>query len=157
MGVLQDSKLHSSKSNQQRIPHDGGAKILKKVLFVCVENAGRSQMAEAIARAYGIDASSAGTVPAPAVNPIVVQLLRERGMSVPSKPKMLITQMIQEADFVVTMGCSVQSVCPAPMIAEMQKKLLNWHIEDPKGKSPDEVRKIMSQVEKQVLELTKKS
>ena len=79
-------------------------------------------MAEAIARAYGIDASSAGTVPAPAVNPVVMQLLRERGLSAPSKSKMLTTQMIQEADFVVTMGCSVESVCPAPMIAEMQKK-----------------------------------
>jgi protein-tyrosine-phosphatase len=130
---------------------------LKKVLFVCVENAGRSQMAEAIARAYGIDASSAGTVPAPAVNPIVVQLLRERGMSAPSKPKMLTTQMIQEADYVVTMGCNVESVCPAPMIAEMQKKLVDWHIDDPKGKPVDEVRKIMSQIENNVLELTKKS
>jgi protein-tyrosine-phosphatase len=130
---------------------------LKKVLFVCVENAGRSQMAEAIARAYGIDASSAGTVPAPAVNPTVVQLLRERGLSVPSKPKMLTTQMVQEADYVVTMGCNVESVCPAPMIAETQKKLVDWHIDDPKGKSADEVRKIMSQIENNVLGLTRKS
>ncbi|HUK49389.1 MAG TPA: hypothetical protein VLV18_00010 [Terriglobales bacterium] len=130
---------------------------MKKVLFVCVENAGRSQMAEAIARAYGIDAGSAGTVPAAAVNPIVVQLLRERGMSVLGKPKMLTTQMIQEADFVVTMGCSVESVCPAPMIAEMQKKLVDWHIEDPRGKPVDDVRKIMRQIEDKVLELTKKS
>lgn len=114
-------------------------------------------MAEAIARAYGIDAGSAGTVPAAAVNPIVVQLLRERGMSVLGKPKMLTTQMIQEADFVVTMGCSVESVCPAPMIAEMQKKLVDWHIEDPRGKPVDDVRKIMRQIEDKVLELTKKS
>ena len=128
---------------------------MKKVLFVCVENAGRSQMAEAIARAYGIDATSAGTVPAPTVNPTVVQLLQQRGLSVPSKPKMLTTQMIQEADVVVTMGCKVESVCPAPMIAEMQKKLVDWHIEDPKGKSVDEVRKIMSQIENNVLELTR--
>ena len=130
---------------------------MKKVLFVCVENAGRSQMAEAIARAYGIDATSAGTVPAPTVNPTVVQLLQQRGLSVPSKPKMLTTQMIQEADVVVTMGCKVESVCPAPMIAEMQKKLVDWHIEDPKGKSVDEVRKIMSQIENNVLELTRRS
>jgi len=130
---------------------------LKKVLFVCVENAGRSQMAEAIARAYGIDASSAGTVPAPAVNPIVVQLLRERGLSVPSKPKILTAQMIQEADCVVTMGCNVESVCPATLISEMQKRLVDWHIDDPKEKSVEEVRKIMSQIESKVLGLTTKS
>jgi len=87
---------------------------LKKVLFVCVENAGRSQMAEAIARAYGIDATSAGTVPAPAVNPTVVQLLRERGMSAPSKPKMLTTQMIQETDVVVTMVATWNRSAPHP-------------------------------------------
>ena len=71
-------------------------------------------MAEAIARAYGIEASSAGTVPAPTVNPVVVQVLRERGFSAPPKPKMLTTQMIQDADYVVTMGCSIESVCPNP-------------------------------------------
>ncbi len=52
---------------------------MKKVLFVCVENAGRSQMAEAFGRAYGLDASSAGTVPAEKLNPTVVQVMKERG------------------------------------------------------------------------------
>ena len=69
---------------------------MKKVLFVCVENAGRSQMAEAIARAYGVDASSAGTIPAVAVNPIVVEAMKERGFNLASnKPKMLTDQMIE--------------------------------------------------------------
>jgi protein-tyrosine-phosphatase len=65
--------------------------------------------------------------------------------------------MIEEADYVVTMGCNVESVCPAPLIAEMQKRLVDWHIDDPKGKPVEEVRKIMSQIEDKVLELTKKS
>ena len=131
--------------------------VMKKVLFVCIENAGRSQMAEAIARAYGFEASSAGTVPAPAVNPTVVQVLRERGFSVPSKPKMLTTQMIQDADYVVTMGCSVESVCPKPMIVEMEKKLVDWHIDDPKGKSVEDVKKIMSEIESKVMQLNRKN
>ena len=135
----------------------GLSELAKKALFVCIENAGRSQMAEAIARAYGIEANSAGTVPAPAVNPIVVQVLRERGFSVPSQPKMLTMQMIQDADYVVTMGCSVESVCPKPMIVEMEKKLVDWHIEDPKGKSKEEVKKIMSEIENKVMELNKKN
>ena len=54
--------------------------MAKRALFVCVENAGRSQMAEAIARAYGVEAVSAGTVPSTAVNPTVVQVMKERGI-----------------------------------------------------------------------------
>jgi arsenate reductase len=121
-----------------------------------VENAGRSQMAEAIARAYGIDATSAGTMPAPTVNATVIEVMRERGLNPPSnKPKMLTTQMIDAADCVVTMGCSVESVCPRPLIVKMEKKLLDWHIDDPKGKPIEEVRKIRAQIEKQVIELLK--
>jgi arsenate reductase len=129
---------------------------MRKVLFVCVENAGRSQMAEAIARAYGIDAASAGTMPAPTINPTVIQVMRERGFNLSSKkPKMLSSQMIEDADYVVTMGCSVESVCPRPLIVKMEKKLLDWQIDDPKGKPIEEVRKIRSQIENQVIELLK--
>jgi len=129
---------------------------MKKVLFVCVENAGRSQMAQAFGRAYGLDASSAGTVPAEKVNPMVAQVMQERGIALPGKPKMLTEDMVREADLVVTMGCSVQEVCPKPMLEQMDKKLVDWHIEDPKGKSIDEVKKIASQIENKVLELLKK-
>ncbi len=129
---------------------------MKKVLFVCVENAGRSQMAETIAHTYGVDATSAGTMPAPAVNPIVIEAMRERGFNLSStKPKMLTSQMIEDADYVVTMGCRVESVCPKPLIVKLEKKLVDWHIDDPKGKSLDEVRKIRSQIENQVIELLK--
>jgi len=127
------------------------------VLFVCVENAGRSQIAEAFGRAYGLEAMSAGTVPAENVNPIVVQVMRERGISLLGKPKMLTEDMIREADLVVTMGCSVQEVCPAPMVEQMEKKLVDWHIEDPKGKPIEEVRKIASQIENKTVELLKRN
>jgi len=130
--------------------------LTKRVLFVCIENAGRSQMAEGFARAYGLDAASAGTVPAEKVNPIVDQVMTERGVSIPGKPKVLTEQMIAEADLVVTMGCSVQEVCPAPLVREMQKKLVDWQIEDPKGKKIDEVRKISSEIESKVLGLLKR-
>ena len=127
---------------------------MKKALFVCVENAGRSQMAEAIARAYGVDASSAGTLPAVAVNPVVVEAMKERGFNLSSnKLKMLTAQMIEDADYVVTMGCRVESICPKPLIVKLEKKLVDWHIDDPKGKPIEEVRKIRAQIENQVIDL----
>jgi protein-tyrosine-phosphatase len=129
---------------------------MKKVLFVCVENAGRSQMAEAFARMYGVDAYSAGTVPAGEINPTVIKVMKERGLPLPGKPKMLTAEMIRDADLVVTMGCSVQEVCPKPMVEQMEKKLVDWHIEDPKGKPVREVTKIASQIESKVIELLKK-
>ena len=130
---------------------------MKKVLFVCVENAGRSQMAEAFGKAYGLDTTSAGTIPAEKVNPIVIQVMQERGISLPGKPKMLTLEMVKEADLVVTMGCSVQEVCPKPMIEQMEKKLVDWHIEDPKEKSIGEVRKIAAEIQDRILELLKKN
>jgi len=130
---------------------------LKKVLFVCVENAGRSQMAEAFGRANGLETSSAGTIPAERVNPTVVEVMKERGITISGKPKMLTQDMIKEADLVVTMGCSVESVCPRPIVQQMEKKLVDWHIEDPKGKSFSEVEKIASEIQSKVLELLEKN
>jgi len=130
---------------------------LKKILFVCVENAGRSQMAEAFGKAYGLDTTSAGTIPAEKVNPIVIQVMQERGIALPGKPKMLTQEMVKEADLVVTMGCSVQEVCPKPMIEQMEKKLVDWHIEDPKEKSIGEVRRIAAEIQDRILELLKKN
>lgn len=128
----------------------------KRVLFVCVENAGRSQMAEGFARAYGVNASSAGTLPAEEVNPTVVQAMRERGIALPGKPRMLTEQMINEADLIVTMGCSVKEICPAPLVQRMQKKVVEWQIDDPKGKQIEAVRKIRSEIENKVMELLKR-
>ncbi len=121
------------------------------ILFVCVENAGRSQMAEAFARKRGLNTLSAGTVPAPSVNPVVVQAMRERGIDISrNSPKMLTNEMIDHAGLVVTMGCSVEEVCPRPMLAKMQKKLVDWDLSDPKGKPIAEVRKIRDEIERRV-------
>ena len=126
------------------------------ILFVCVENAGRSQMAEAFARKHGMKASSAGTIPAASVNPVVVQVMRERGMDLSqNSPKMLTNEMIEKACLVVTMGCSVEEVCPRPMLAKMHKKLVDWDLPDPKGKSIVDVRKVRDEIEKRVLELSR--
>ena len=61
--------------------------------------------------------------------------------------------MIRDASLVVTMGCSIEEACPKPMIAQMQKKLVEWDIEDPKGRSLEEVRKIRDEIERRIMEL----
>jgi hypothetical protein len=80
----------------------------KKILFVCIENAGRSQMAEAFARYYGkgkILATSAGNRPADKVNPLVVEAMKEKGIDISmNKPKLITFEMAQDADLIVTMG-----------------------------------------------------
>ena len=128
----------------------------KPILFVCVENAGRSQMAEAFAKSQGLKASSAGTVPSRGVNPVVVQAMKERGMDLAANhPKSLTSKMIEEAALVVTMGCSVEEACPRPMLAQMQKKLVDWDLEDPKGKPIERVREIRDDIERRVSALAK--
>ena len=136
----------------------GTSRDLKQfhVLFVCVENAGRSQMAEAFARRKGLQAESAGTVPAASINPTVVEAMAERALNLAFKnPKMLTTEMIEQADIVVTMGCSVEEVCPRPMLAKMQKKLVDWNLADPKGMLLPEVRKIRNDIERRVEDLAR--
>ena len=123
---------------------------MKKILFVCVENAGRSQMAEAFAKAYGnakIEAISAGTMPAEEVTPLAVQVMREKGIDLsPNKPKLITNQMVQEADTIIVMGCSAEGFCPAPLL----NKVVDWQIEDPKGKPIEKVREIRDEIERKV-------
>ncbi len=122
-----------------------------RVLFVCVENAGRSQMAEAFAKRKGLQATSAGTVPAESINPTVVRAMAEKAFNFSfKKPKMLTNEMIDQADLVITMGCSVEEVCPRPMLAKMQKKLIDWDLPDPKGRTLPEVRRIRNEIERRV-------
>jgi protein-tyrosine-phosphatase len=126
-----------------------------KILFVCVENAGRSQMAEAFAKSLGLEALSAGTVPAARVHPVVVQVMRERGLDISqAAPKMLTVEMIKQADLVVTMGCSVERLCPRPMVDSMRRKLIDWKLEDPKNQPVQRVRKIRDEIERRVVELS---
>ena len=127
-----------------------------KLLFVCVENAGRSQMAESFAKRKGFEASSAGTQPAVTVNPAVAEAMAEKAFNFTmKKPKMLTIEMIDNADMVIPMGCSVEKVCPRPMLERMNKKLVDWNLEDPKGKPLPEVRKIRNEIERRVDELAK--
>lgn len=113
-------------------------------------------MAEAFARRKGLQAESAGTVPAASVNPTVVEAMAEKAFNFAfKKPKMLTMEMIGQADIVVTMGCSVEEVCPKPMLAQMQKKLIDWNLEDPKGKPLPEVRKIRNEIERRVENLAR--
>ena len=126
----------------------------KRILFVCVHNAGRSQMAHAFAGKYGLKSSSAGTVPSAQVNPVVVDAMMEKGLDISNQiPKMLTAEMIEEASLVITMGCSVAEICPKPMLAQMQKKLIDWELDDPKGYPIEKVREIRDEIEKRVLEL----
>lgn len=122
-----------------------------RYLFVCVENAGRSQMAEAFAKSLGINAESAGTIPPASINPVVVEAMLEKGIDISHHvPKLLTVEMINRADLVITMGCSVEQVCPRPVLAKMQVKLIDWELEDPKDKPIGQVRIIRDEIEKRV-------
>ncbi len=129
---------------------------MKRILFVCVENAGRSQMAQAFAEKYGKDrivALSAGNKPADKVNPTVVAAMLEKGIDISAnKPKQLTAKIAMEADLVVTMGCSQQGVCPGPFFVPV----VDWVLEDPKDKPLEAVRVIRDEIERRVQELIAK-
>jgi arsenate reductase len=126
---------------------------MKKILFICVENAGRSQMAEAFANYYGKDkvaASSAGVVLADRVNPAVVEAMKEKRIDISvNKPKLLTTKMAEEADTIITMGCSVEKYCPTPLL----QNVIDWDLEDPKGKPIEKVREIRDEIDRRVRKL----
>ena len=133
----------------------GHPKDKKKILFVCVENAGRSQMAEGFFRKYapkGYEPVSAGTKPTPEINPIAVQAMREIGIDLSKqKPKILTNEIIKDSVLSVNMGCMDKTECPALFM----KNTVDWNIEDPKGKSLDQVRKIRDNIEQKVREICK--
>lgn len=117
---------------------------MSRVLFVCVQNAGRSQMAEALftAAAKGRhEARSAGTAPAERVHPEVVAAMREAGVDLESRiPRRLEDSDGEWADVVVTMGCG--DACPYIP----GKRYVDWELEDPAGLPPDEVRRIRDEI-----------
>jgi arsenate reductase len=122
---------------------------MKKILFVCVHNAGRSQMAEAFFNHYAkgkAQAFSAGTHYASRINPIVVEAMGERGIDISNKrPKMLTLEMLGVADKVISMGCGVEGVCPATFVPTE-----DWQLEDPEGKPIEQVRAIRDEIEAKV-------
>lgn len=125
----------------------------KKILFVCVENAGRSQMAEGFFRKLAppeFQAISAGTKPTNEINPLAIQVMKEIGIDIiKQKPKMLSDEMIKKSTKVVNMGCMDKESCPALFL----NTVIDWNISDPKDKPIDQVRKIRNEIETKVKEL----
>jgi len=124
---------------------------MKKVLFVCVENARRSQMAEAffnkLAKGQAV-AVSAGAKPASKVDEKAVEAMKEIGVDInEQKPKALTMNMVEEADIVITMGCGAE-VCPV-----VPKRVEDWKIEDPAGKPMAKFREVRNEIRKRVEKL----
>ncbi|MBM3149836.1 MAG: arsenate reductase ArsC [Chloroflexi bacterium] len=125
---------------------------MKKVLFVCVGNSGRSQMAEAFFNnlAKGkAQAISAGTNPASRVDPTVIELMKELGIELTSHyPKKLTVEMLDTADKIITMGCGVEQACPATLT-----ETEDWGLEDPKGQPKEKIRDIRDKIRDRVAKL----
>jgi len=121
------------------------------VLFVCLHNAGRSQMSAALferAAQGRHSASSAGTTPAERVHPEVVEVMREVGMEVAGRvPRSLTRELAEQADVVVTMGCGDE----CPYIPA--RRYIDWDLPDPKGRPLDEVRTTRDDIARRVAEL----
>ena len=115
-----------------------------EVLFVCVHNVGRSQMAAALLdqRANGrVQVRSAGSEPADRINPAVIEAMRELGLDLTTEfPKPLTADAVRAADVVITMGCG--DACPI----FPGKRYLDWQLDDPAGKPLDEVRRIRDEI-----------
>ncbi|MGW9495474.1 arsenate reductase ArsC [Streptomyces prasinus] len=114
------------------------------VLFVCVHNAGRSQMAAAwLSHLAGdrVEVRSAGSLPGDQVNPAAVEAMEEVGVDIAgAEPKILTTEAVRASDYVITMGCG--DVCPV----FPGKKYLDWALEDPAGKGVEAVRPIRDEI-----------
>jgi arsenate reductase (thioredoxin) len=126
----------------------------RTILFVCVENAGRSQMAEGFFNQKyapkGYRAISAGTRPASQINPLAVQAMNEVGIDISSQKSKIITEdMIKSSAKSVNMGCIDKAECPVLFI----NNVVEWGIEDPKGKPIEKVREIRDEIEIRVKEI----
>ena len=121
------------------------------VLFVCVHNAGRSQMAAAyLTRLSGgaVEVRSAGSEPADRVNPAAVEAMAEEGIDITAeRPKVLTTDAVKDSDVVITMGCG--DTCPI----FPGKRYEDWELEDPAGRGVDSVRPIRDDIKQRVLAL----
>ncbi len=124
------------------------SKETKKILFVCVQNASRSQMAQGFAEAFGkgrVEVYSAGSRPASHINPLAVEVMKEKGVDLSGRrPKGLNDLPPVEMDYLITMGC--EETCPAVPT----KKIIEWEIPDPRGKPIDEIRRIRDVLEAKV-------
>lgn len=129
-----------------------------RIAFVCVQNAGRSQMATAVAQRERerrdvedrIDVRTGGTDPAEHVHEEVVEVMAETGFDLRDRtPREVTPEELREVDYVVTMGCSAQDVCPATWSGENR----DWGLDDPDGEDLDAVRAIRDEIERRVADL----
>jgi arsenate reductase len=123
----------------------------KRIVFVCVENARRSQMAEGFANAFGegrLEIFSAGSSPSSQIDPLVIEVMKEKGIDLSGKrPKGLGDLPPVEMDYLITMGC--EETCPAVLA----KKVIEWQIPDPKGKPIEVFREVRDILENRVKNL----
>ena len=121
------------------------------VLFVCVHNAGRSQMAAGYLRALGgdsVEVLSAGSAPGSTVNPVAVEVMAEEGIDISGAiPALLTTESVRESDVVITMGCG--DACPV----FPGKRYEDWVLDDPAGQGIDSVRRIRDEIRGRVVRL----
>src|SRR5918992_1712543 len=141
-------KLSLNKLKRQKgLPND------KTVLFVCVENAGRSQMAEGFFRRYtprGYMTLSAGTKPSGDINPLAIKVMKEVGIDISNQKSKDITEdMMRNSAKIVNMGCMDKSFCPTLFIPH----LIDWRIEDLKGKPIEKVRELRDDIDRKVRQL----
>ena len=124
---------------------------LPTVLFVCVHNAGRSQMAAGLLAYHAagrVAVRSAGSAPADSINPSAVAVMAELGIDIGAElPQKLTDDAVQESDVVITMGCG--DACPF----YPGKRYLDWEVPDPAGLAPDQVRPIRDEIDQRVLRL----
>jgi len=141
-------KLSFNKLKKHHVQHND-----KTVLFVCVENAGRSQMAEGFFRKYaprGYTMLSAGTKPSGEINPLAIEVMKEVGIDISNQKSKEITEdMMRNSTKIVNMGCMDKSFCPTLFIPNV----IDWGIEDPKGKSIEKVREIRDDIDTKVRQL----
>lgn len=120
----------------------------KTVLFVCVHNAGRSQMAAGFMQALSsgkVNVLSAGSAPKESINPVAIEVMAEVGIDIANnQPKVLTDSAVQESDVVITMGCG--DVCPF----YPGKRYEDWVLEDPAGQDIEKVREIRDQIKEKV-------
>lgn len=130
----------------------------KRIIFVCVENACRSQMAAGFARRLArelgleLEVASAGTKPAERVDQRAVQVMKEKGIDISfERPRAIDPEELRSFDYIITMGCGAEGVCPADFTGRAR----DWGVEDPKGKSLEIYRRVRDEIEHKVRELIK--
>ena len=129
---------------------------MTKLAFVCVRNAGRSQMATAFAereaerRDLDVEVVTGGTDPADEVHGVVADVMQEVDSDIRERsPREVTADDLSESDYVVTMGCSAEDVCPATFVGENR----DWDLDDPDGATPEEARRIRDEVRNRVVAL----